>query len=143
MSFLYLWMRWEGSGEAGERPWESEEYYPFYNLAQELDFPVSFHGVLSRDPPTASRYQPRASVPGQQVAMDHAIGFPFENMISLAHIIYMGVLERFPNMRVSFLEGNAGWLPWWIGRLDDHAMGTRRQGICPRSQGAAYRLPTD
>ena len=112
-----------------ERPWESEEYFPFYNLAQELDFPVSFHGVMSRDPHTASRYQPRTTVPGQQVAMDHAIGFPFENMISMAHLIYMGVLDKFPNMRVSFLEGNAGWLPWWIGRLDDHALATRRQGM--------------
>lgn len=41
----------------------------------------------------------------------------------------MGVLERFPKMRVSFLEGNSGWLPWWLSRLDDHALESRRQGM--------------
>src|SRR5947209_17098324 len=30
-----------------------------------------------------------------------------------------GVLERFPELRVAFLEGNCGWLPWWLHRLDD------------------------
>ena len=30
-----------------------------------------------------------------------------------------GVLERFPDLRVGFLEGNCGWLPWWLARLDD------------------------
>jgi hypothetical protein len=30
-----------------------------------------------------------------------------------------GVLERFPDLRLSFLEGNCGWLPRWLHRLDD------------------------
>ena len=30
-----------------------------------------------------------------------------------------GVVERFPELRVAFLEGNCGWLPWWLDRLDD------------------------
>ena len=50
-------------------------------------------------------------------------------MLSLGHLIYMGVLERFPKMRASFLEGNAGWVPWWLARLDDHAVASRRQGM--------------
>jgi predicted TIM-barrel fold metal-dependent hydrolase len=31
-----------------------------------------------------------------------------------------GILEKHPRLRVAFLEGNAGWLPWLLGRLDDH-----------------------
>src|ERR671932_4847 len=30
-----------------------------------------------------------------------------------------GVMERHPKLRAAFLEGTAGWLPWWLWRLDD------------------------
>jgi uncharacterized protein len=30
-----------------------------------------------------------------------------------------GVLERHPRLRCAFLEGTAGWLYWWLWRLDD------------------------
>lgn len=116
-------------GPAEGLSWDNPEYDRFWALAEELDFPISFHGASSGKPHTASRYQPRTAVPGQQVALEHAAGFPFENMLALGHMVYMGVLDRFPRMRVSFLEGNAGWLPWWLSRLDDHAMESRRQGM--------------
>ena len=112
-----------------DRPWEDPAYDPFFRLAEEMDFPVSFHGVRTADPHVGTRYQPRHLVPGQQVALEHTFAFPFENMLSLGHLIYMGVLERFPKMRASFLEGNAGWVPWWLARLDDHAVESRRQGM--------------
>lgn len=51
--------------------------------------------------------------------LNHASAFPFELMLALGAIILGGVLERFPTMRVGFLEGNCGWLPWWLDRLDD------------------------
>ena len=31
-----------------------------------------------------------------------------------------GVLERFPTLRVAFLEGGCGWLPFFMDRLDEH-----------------------
>lgn len=111
------------------RPWHDPAYDPFWALAEELDFPVSFHGVSSGEPHTGVRYQPRSEVSGPEVALEHAIGFPFENMISLGHLIFLGVMDRFPKLRVSFLEGNAGWLPFWLGRLNDHGMRDKRQGM--------------
>ena len=30
-----------------------------------------------------------------------------------------GVFGRFPNLEGAFPEGNCGWLPWWLRRLDD------------------------
>ena len=111
------------------RPWHDPAFDPLWQLAEELDFPLSFHGVASGQPNTGARYAPRHLFSGQEVALGHAIGFSFENMISMGHVIYLGILERFPQLRVSFLEGNAGWLPFWLGRLDDHAIRGRRQGI--------------
>jgi predicted TIM-barrel fold metal-dependent hydrolase len=31
-----------------------------------------------------------------------------------------GILERFPTLRVAFLEGNCSWAPWLLWRLDEH-----------------------
>lgn len=119
--------------------WHEEEYTPFWDLAIELDVPISFHGVQSGSPHTGKRYQ---GIPGTLIALEHAIGFPFENMISLGHLIYTGVLERYPNLRVSMLEGNAGWVPFWLGRLDDHASG--RQAIFViESQNPMTMLPSE
>ena len=50
-------------------------------------------------------------------------------MISLGHMVLLGLLEKFPKMRISLLEGNAGWLPFWLGRLDDHCLRNSRQGM--------------
>ena len=111
------------------KAWHHPDYDGYWALAEELDFPMSFHGVMSGLPHVASRYQPRSRVTGPEIALDHAAGFAFENMVSMGHVIFLGILEKFPKMRASFLEGNAGWLPFWLGRLDDHCDRNRRQGM--------------
>ena len=40
-------------------------------------------------------------------------------MISLASVIAGGVVERFPRLRLAFLEGGIGWVPYWMDRLDE------------------------
>jgi len=41
-------------------------------------------------------------------------------MLALASMTAGGVLERHPKLRCAFLEGTAGWLSWWLWRLDGH-----------------------
>ncbi|MQG73254.1 MAG: amidohydrolase [SAR202 cluster bacterium] len=109
--------------------WHDPRYEPFWALAEELDFPMSFHGVQSAPPRVGQRYQPRHMVTGPEVALEHAMSFSFENMVSFGHVCFMGLLEKFPKMRCGFLEGNAGWLPFWLSRLDDHSKPGSRQGM--------------
>jgi predicted TIM-barrel fold metal-dependent hydrolase len=45
--------------------------------------------------------------------------FPWQNMFSLAGILLSGVCERFPGLRIAFLEGNCAWLPWLLFRMDE------------------------
>ena len=53
-----------------------------------------------------------------------------ELMLAMGSMIMGGVLERFPSMKVAFLEGNCSWLPWWLYRLDDQwqKFGTESRG---------------
>ena len=48
--------------------------------------------------------------------------FPFELMIAMMHMIGEGVFDRYPRLKVGFMEGGAGWLPFWMGRLDEHVV---------------------
>ena len=39
----------------------------------------------------------------------------------MAFLLAGGVCERFPELRLIFLEANGGWLVPWLERLDHHA----------------------
>src|SRR5262249_5014308 len=64
--------------------------------------------------------------------LDHALGFPCDNMTTPGHFIFTGILERFPKLRLAILESNAGWLPFWLGRMDDHTHG--RNSVMGKSE---------
>jgi predicted TIM-barrel fold metal-dependent hydrolase len=46
---------------------------------------------------------------------------PVELMLAVEKFCAGGVLERFPKLRVAFLEGNCSWLPWLLYRLDERS----------------------
>ena len=35
-------------------------------------------------------------------------------------MIVHGVFERFPRLRVAYMEAGCGWLPSWLHRIDEH-----------------------
>jgi len=97
--------------------WHYADYDNLWETAVELDFPLSVHGSQSKsgEPATYERYN---NVGGPFIALHHAINFPFEDMITLGHLMLGGIMDRFPTLRFSFLEGNCGWLPFWLNRLE-------------------------
>ena len=50
----------------------------------------------------------------------HICTHPMEQMISAVSLIYGGVLERCPGLKVAFLEAGCGWVPFWLHRMDEH-----------------------
>jgi uncharacterized protein len=50
-----------------------------------------------------------------------ALRNPVELIQAVASFCAGGVLEKFPRLRVAFLEGNCAWLPWLLYRLDERA----------------------
>ena len=48
-----------------------------------------------------------------------ALRNPVELIQAVSSFCAGGVLEKFPELRVAFLEGNCAWLPWLLYRLDE------------------------
>jgi predicted TIM-barrel fold metal-dependent hydrolase len=46
------------------------------------------------------------------------LGHPFGLMVAFAGIVSNGILDRYPNVRVGFLEGGVGWLLTCVERFD-------------------------
>ncbi|MBM3926648.1 MAG: amidohydrolase [SAR202 cluster bacterium] len=99
------------------RMWHQPDYDPLWQAAIDLDFPISIHGnqSMSGEPASFARYD---SMGGPFIALHHAINFSVEDMIAMGHFMLSGILDRYPTLRLSFLEGNAGWVPFWLNRLE-------------------------
>jgi len=101
----------------GGRRLNDPAYDGFWAAAQDLDFPVSVHGsfAIGTIPSVADdRY------PNKELFFSHIICHPLEQQMASMDILCGGVCERFPGVRVAFLESGAGWLLYWLGRLDNH-----------------------
>ena len=90
---------------------------PLWDALEELNIPIGFHptGNSSLKDDAGARYVGHANF--HPIA--HAIRNPVELMGAIASLTSGGVMERHPQLRAAFLEGTAGWLPWWLWRLDD------------------------
>ena len=105
------------------------EYDALWEVACDLDFPIAVHGELrQRFRQFKGLHRDGHSDLPRYVHLalqnlDHAIAFPYDNLATLGHFICSGVLERFPKLRLGILESNAGWIPFWLGRLDTHTHG--------------------
>ena len=49
----------------------------------------------------------------------HTCSHAFGQMRQLTSIVLEGVPERFPKLRLAFLEAGCGWAPYWIERMDE------------------------
>jgi predicted TIM-barrel fold metal-dependent hydrolase len=95
-----------------------EAVEPLWNELERLNVPIGFHptGNSSLKDDVGRRFVGHNNY--QPIA--HAARGPMELMMAMASMTTGGVLERHPQLRCAFLEGTAGWLGWWLWRLDDH-----------------------
>ena len=98
--------------------WDSR-YDPLWDAIQEADLPVCCHiglntqleGLARRDPTP----QKGIFVPMTALSTAEAMGM----------WLLTGVFERFPRLKVVFVEPGVGWVAWWLWIVDDLAA---RQG---------------
>ena len=94
---------------------------PIYATAQDLGIPLSVHPQTGHDGvPGVSGVMGAGTRRFYKYVYVHMTAFPFELMIAMMHMIGEGVFDRFPRLKIAFMEGGAGWLPFWMERLDEH-----------------------
>ncbi|MGB5967876.1 MAG: amidohydrolase family protein [Spirulinaceae cyanobacterium] len=88
-------------------------YEPFWQECEELGIAVGIHeGTHGRLPSAgADRFDTRFAL--------RSCSHPIEQMMALLALIEGGVLERYPKLKVGFLESGCGWLLYWLWRLDE------------------------
>ena len=90
-------------------PVGSPEYFPIYAEAERLGTCLAIHGGAH------DRFgmdQMNMYVPV------HALGHPFGLMIACGSVVFNGIFERFPNVRVGFMEGGVAWLLLCLERFE-------------------------
>jgi len=91
-------------------------YDPIWQAAADTGLPIALHPFFAADLPGAAV----GIQSGPGVLLPQAIANPFDVMSSLAFLTVGGVLQRFPGLKMIFLEANGGWLVPWLERLDHH-----------------------
>ncbi|HXG52911.1 MAG TPA: amidohydrolase family protein [candidate division Zixibacteria bacterium] len=85
-------------------------HWPIFQLLQDLDVPLLVHN---------SRQGPAGEIRFDTFLFRHTVGRPFETLLDCAALVYGGVPEKFPDLRIAFLECGCGWVPYWMDRMDE------------------------
>jgi predicted TIM-barrel fold metal-dependent hydrolase len=90
------------------QPLGSKTYWPVYEEANRLGCPLAIHGGC----------HDRFGLDHMNMYVPvHALGHPWGLTLNCANILYNGVFERFPRVRIAFLEGGIAWLLLLLERL--------------------------
>ena len=99
---------------ARHRPVQHNGYMKTYALLEEMGQPLAFHAGYNWNDQAMGMMNKFISV--------HALGFVFFNMVHLTNWIMNGLPERFPNLKVIWIESGLAWIPFMMQRLDNEYM---------------------
>jgi predicted TIM-barrel fold metal-dependent hydrolase len=117
------------------RSYDHPQYEPFWAAAQDLAAPLSLHIDTNRPAPGTQRESMKVTRPSSLANADHWV------RVSLGHLIFTGVFERYPRLRVGSVEHELSWAPHFLDRLDYTYTQRARRESWHRYEGDA--LPSD
>jgi predicted TIM-barrel fold metal-dependent hydrolase len=79
----------------------NERYWPIYAEAERLGCAIGIHGG-AHDNMLMDDMSPYAPV--------NALGHPYGQMVNFAGIIFNGVFDKYPGVKIGFMEAGCGWL---------------------------------
>ena len=115
-----------------ELPLHHPAYDPFWAAMSELGVPVAFHPGVHIDTPGACRKfglvaeSENMSVTNTATdeihggsALGQAVGNAVDMIVTMGRLLMGGVCERFPDLKLVFLESGGGWVPTQLERMDE------------------------
>ena len=103
-------------------------YEPLWAAAQDLGMPLSLHVGTKR--PGLGVAQMRTDGKVTQSAAERSVT-DYWVRLSLGHMVFSGIFERFPDLRVVNVEHELSWIPFFMKRMDTtyverHSQATHR-----------------
>jgi predicted TIM-barrel fold metal-dependent hydrolase len=90
-------------------------FEPVWTALEELGMPMAFHPAGLWDMAGTSQAMAHLMAAGTH----HALILFFDDYLTLSNLVYAGVLERHPGLRIAILECGGGWIAHWMDRLDE------------------------
>ena len=111
------------------KPVHHNQYMKLYAMIQETGKPLVFHAGPHWDDPSFTQLNRFISM--------HALSFVHYNLIHMTNWIINALPERFPKLKVAWVESGLAWVPFLMQRLDHEVM--MRQSEAP----GLKRLPSE
>jgi predicted TIM-barrel fold metal-dependent hydrolase len=92
------------------QPVHANEYMRLYAMLEEAGMPIGFHAHHN--------WNNEYTRPLNRFLSMHAISFVLSNMVHLTNWVINGLPERFPRLKVMWIESGLAWLPFLMQRLD-------------------------
>lgn len=96
------------------RPVHANEYMRLYRMIEERGLPLSFHAIYHQ--------QERMFEGMNKFLSVHALGFIFYNLVHITNMVINGIPERFPKLKLLWIESGLAWIPFLMQRLDNEYM---------------------
>lgn len=96
----------------------ADEWKPFWDVCNDTELPVNFHIGASE---TAFNMFGRAAWPSMGMRRRLALGSAglfLENSRVISNMLYSGILERCPKVKIVSVESGIGWIPFLLEALD-------------------------
>ena len=96
------------------RPVHDPVYMKLYGAIQETGLPLSFHAIYHQ--------QERIFEGMNRFISVHALGFILYNLVHMMNMVVNGIPERFPKLKLLWIESGLAWIPFMMQRLDNEYM---------------------
>ena len=123
-----------------ELPFSSSHYDKFWAASQDLEMPVNLH-ILSGHGYSRTRSFGLGDTTTGMTAEHNSVNMKlFQSVDSLYDLIYSGVLERFPKLKVVLVENELGWIPFVLEQWDYYFKrhGAKREGLAITKPPSEY-----
>jgi predicted TIM-barrel fold metal-dependent hydrolase len=104
-------------------------YMKVFAALEERGLPIAFH--------SGPNWGERLFETLNRFLSVHALGFPFNAMVHLTNLVINGIPERFPKLKIVFMECGVTWLPFIGTRLDTEFL------MRPSEAPLLQRLPSE
>jgi len=106
------------------RPPDSPEFESFWAKAVELDIPVYLH---PQDPVARNDRSYEA-----EYDLIHNFGWPYETVLVLSRLVFSGVMERYPYLKIVSHHLGGGMVPFFWGRITETYAPEKQESILGR-----------